>query len=94
METRPRWMSDPAVSHIDPAKLDFLNDLSANGHGKSQREMMAYVMSVMKKAKEQKMTFSADEIQTIIATIKKYSTPEELTQMDEIIKKASAANPG
>lgn len=92
METHPKWMSDPAVSHIDPAKLDFLNDLAANGRGKSQREMMTYVMSVMKKAKEQKLTFSADEIQTIIATIKKHSTPKELSQMDEILKKASSAH--
>lgn len=93
METRPTWMSDPSVSHIDQAKLDFLNDLAANGHGKNQREMMAYMMTVMKKAKERKLTFSADEIQTIIAAIKKHSTPEELSRMDEIMQKAAAAHP-
>ena len=40
-ESRPAWMADPLVSEIPRQKLDFLGRLFADGHGKSQKEMMA-----------------------------------------------------
>lgn len=89
MSERPIWMDDPTVSQIPPVKLEFLKELAENGHGKSQREMMPYIMTLMKRAKAQGLTFSAAEIQTIIAAIRRHSSPEELHQMDEIMKKVS-----
>lgn len=82
------WMSDPSVAHIPKEKLEFLGELAAGGHGKSQKEMLPYIMSLMKKAKEKGLSFTPLEIQTIITAIKKYSSPEELAKMDEIMKKA------
>ncbi len=83
-----RWMNDPSVQHIPKEKLEFLGELASGGHGKSQKEMMPYILTVMKKAKAKNLTFTPLEIQTIIAAIRKYSSPEELAKMDEIMKKA------
>ncbi|MBQ7956248.1 MAG: hypothetical protein IJ282_10930 [Lachnospiraceae bacterium] len=88
MSQHAKWMDDPMVSHISKEKLEFLGELVAGGHGKSQKEMMPYMMSVMKKAKANGITFTPADIQTIITAIKKYSSPEELAKMDEIMKKA------
>ena len=49
-ETRPAWMADPLVKDIPEQKLQFVEQLFAKGHGKSQKEMMAYLMPMMKKA--------------------------------------------
>lgn len=89
MSERPDWMNDPLVSHIDPEKLNFIKELADNSRGKSQKEMMPYMMSVMKKAKASGITFSPAEFQAAVAAIRKYSTPEELEKMDEIMKKVS-----
>lgn len=84
-----KWMSDPTVKHIPKEKLEFLGELASGGQGKSQKEMLPYIMTLMKKAKEKGLVFTPMEIQTIIAAIKKHSSPEELARMDEIMKKAS-----
>ena len=87
MNQKAKWMEDPSVAHIPQEKLEFLGDLAQGGHGKSQREMMMYVMTTMKKAKAKGLIFNPAEIQTIIAAIQKYSTPEELAQMEELMKR-------
>ncbi len=87
-ESRPAWMADPLVSEIPRQKLDFLGRLFADGHGKSQKEMMAYLMPMMKKAKQENLTFTPQEMSAAIAAIKKHSSEEELKQIDQILKKS------
>ena len=43
-------------------------------------------MAVAKRGQENHVTFSNDEIDTIIETIRKYSTPEELERIDKMLK--------
>lgn len=94
METtnnRPAWMEDEQVKNIDPKKLDFLGKLFTEGHGKSQKEMMAYMMPMMRKAKQEHLTFTPQEMQAAINAIKKHSTEEELKQIDKILSKAQSS---
>lgn len=84
---RPAWMDDEMVKGIDSAKLDFLGSLFAEGHGKSQKEMMSYIMPMMKKAKQENLTFTPQEMNAAINAIKKHSTESELTQIDKILSK-------
>jgi len=86
--TKPKWMEDPAVHHIPQEKLDFLSNLVDGGQGKNQKEIMMYFMTAMKKAQSAGLSFTPSEIQTIITTIKKYSSPEELEKINDILKKA------
>ena len=92
METtnnRPAWMDDDEVKNIDTKKLDFLGKLFADGKGKNQKEMMAFLMPMMRKAKQEHLTFTPQEMQAAINAIKRQSTEEELKQIDKILAKAA-----
>lgn len=84
----PRWMNDPLVKDISPAKLLFLSKLFEEGKGKSQKEMMSFFLPMMKKAKAENLTFTQSEISACIQAIKKYSSEEELNQIDALLKKS------
>ena len=88
MADNPVWMQDPSVSEIAPPKLEFLKTLVEGGQGKSQKEMMLYMMQNMKLAKSKGITFSPSELQLLMETVRKYTSPEELKKVDDLIKKA------
>lgn len=81
----PLWMDDELVKNIPQQKLDFLSRLFTDGKGKSQKEMMAFFLPMMKKAKEENLTFQQSEISACIRAIKKYSTQEELKNIDKLL---------
>ena len=85
--TRPTWMDDELVKEISPQKLDFLGRMFAEGHGKSQKEMMAFIMPMLKKAKQENLTFTPQEMNAAIAAIRKHSSQEELQKIDQILAK-------
>ena len=85
---KPDWMQDELVKDIPQSKLDFLGSMFAEGHGKSQKEMMAMLLPMMKKAKQEKLTFTQQEMTAAIAAIKKHSSPEELKQINKILEKS------
>ncbi len=87
METgkRPAWMDDELVRSIPPKKLEFLQQLFAECHGRSQKEMIAYMMPMMRRAKQEHLAFTPQELNAAISAIRKYSTEEELKQIDKIL---------
>lgn len=80
------WMDDPAVSHIDKSKLDFLQSLVFESQSLTREQMLPFLMSVAKKGMEKHISFSGEEVETITSTIRKYSTPEELDKIDKLEK--------
>lgn len=90
--TRPAWMEDELVKSIPQEKLDLLNRIFSEadirrqsaGPMKSQKEMLMLMMPVFKQAKAANLSFTPQELQAAIAAIRKYSTPEELRQIDQI----------
>ena len=58
----PLWMQDDLVKDIPREKLEFLSTLFAKGHGKSQKEMMSLLMPAMRKAKQEHLTFTPQEM--------------------------------
>ena len=86
-QKQPTWMEDDLVKNIDKKKLDFLGRLFEEGHGKNQKDMMSFMMPMMKKAKLENLTFSPQEMNAAISAIKKHSTEEELKQIDKILDK-------
>lgn len=84
---RPAWMEDELVKNIDQKKLDFVGKLFSEGHGKNQKDMMAYLMPMMRKAKQEHLTFTPQEMNAAISAIKKHSTKEELSKIDKILDK-------
>ena len=83
---KPAWMDDPSVKSISADKLAFLSRLFREGKGKSQKEMMAFFLPMMKKAKAENLNFTPAEISACIQAIKKHSTQEELAQIDKLLK--------
>lgn len=90
-ESRPAWMADPLVKDIPPKKLEFLEQLFAKGHGKSQKELMALAMPMLKKARAENLTFTPQEMNAAIAAIRKYSSKEELQKIDKILERSRNA---
>lgn len=86
-KARPLWMNDESVRNISEEKLNFLYELFQNGKGKSQKEIMAFFLPMMKKAKSQNLDFTPNEISTCIQAIKKHSTPEELSRIDKLLQR-------
>lgn len=82
---KPQWMSDPLVKDIDPAKLDFLQSIVFESRGKSQKELLPFLMQVIKKGKASQLSFTDDEMSSIMTAIKNNSTPEELEQINKFM---------
>lgn len=79
-------MSDPAVANIDKAKLEFLQALVFESQTLSKEQMLPFLMSVAKKGSDNHISFSDEEVDTIISVIRNYSTPEELAKIDKLLK--------
>lgn len=86
---RPLWMEDELVKNISTEKLVFLEKMYQESQGKSKKDMIAFLMPMMKKAKEQNLSFTPAEMNAAIAAIKKYSTQEEIAKMDQLLEKAA-----
>ncbi len=85
---RPTWMEDPLVKEIPEKKLQFLEQLFDRGHGKSQKEMMGLLMPMLKKAKQENLTFTPQEMNAAVAAIRKHSSADELSKIDKILEKS------
>lgn len=85
---KPAWMSDPTISHIPQEKLDFLSQMFEKVKGKSKNELMPFLMAMSGKAK-QSVKFTTEEMQLVIAAIKRASSSEEQQQIDKVLNMAS-----
>ena len=87
--SRPIWMEDESVKNISLEKLDFLEKIFKETRGKSQKEMLTYLMPMLKQAKQQNLTFTTQEMNAAISAIKKHSSKEELEQINKILEKGN-----
>lgn len=81
----PVWMTDPLVKDIDPQKLSFLARFYEETRGKDQKKLMVSLLSLLKQARQDHLTFSSKELSAITAAIKKHSTAEESARIDQIL---------
>lgn len=79
------WMHDPDIAHIDPAKIEFLQALVFESQSLSKEQMLPFLMSVVKKGQSNHISFEESEINAIVETIRKYSTPEELDKINKLM---------
>lgn len=83
---KPRWMTEPSLRDIPQEKLDFLQKMVFESRELSQKELLPFLMALAQRSRSANITFSTEEMNTIIEAIKKYSTPEELLKMNQIMK--------
>ena len=79
------WLEDPAVASIDRKKLDFLQMLVFESNNLTKDQMLPFLMVVAKRSRENQISFTEEEMNTIISTLKKYSTPEEIEKMNKMM---------
>ncbi len=84
---RPIWMNDPTIAHIPQEKLDFLSEMFEKVKGKSQKELMPFLMAMHGKVKGN-VKFTAEEMQLVIAAIKRAATEEEKSQIEKMLDMA------
>ena len=85
MSINTEWMQDPALISIPIQKLQFLQSMLFESQKHSGKEMLPFFMSLAMKAKKQNITYSQDEIDTIIPVLKKFASEEEITKMNQMI---------
>lgn len=83
---KPEWMQEEALQDISDEKLDFLQKMVFESKNLSQKELLPFLMALAQRSRSANITFSPDEMNTIIEAIKKYSTQEELLKMNQIMK--------
>ena len=84
---KPSWMSDPTIAHIPQEKLDFLSQMFEKVKGKNKNELMPFLMAMHSKVKGN-VKFTAEEMQLIVAAIKRTSSSEEQAQIDKVLNMA------
>ena len=85
---KPKWMSDPTISHIPQEKLDFLSEMFDKIKDKKQNELMPFFMAMSGKMKNS-VKFTSEEMQLIIAAIKRAASTEEQAQIDKVLDMAA-----
>ena len=86
MSINTDWMKDPALSDIPIQKLEFLQNMLFESQKHSGKEMLPFFMSLAMKAKKQNITYSENEINTIIPVLKKFASEDEIAKMNQVIK--------
>ena len=86
METNNNWMLDETIKDISQDKIMFLQNMLFESKKHTGKEMLPFFMSIAMKAKSQNISFSQEEINTIIPVLKKYASEDEIAKMNQMIK--------
>ena len=78
------WLDDPDVAHIDKSKLDFLQMLVFESDGLSKEQMLPFLMAVARSGRDKNISFTEEEMNTIIKTLHKYASPDEIDKMNKM----------
>lgn len=79
------WMKDESLKNIDPYKLEFLQALIFESSNLKKEQMLPFLMAVMKRGQEKRISFSDSEIDAIVAVLRKQATPEEIGKIEKIM---------
>lgn len=80
------WKQDERIRLIPQEKLDFLQKLVFELDTIGPKERLPFLLALANRAKQADISFSPDEVSTIIAVLRENSTPDEVQKMDKIIK--------
>ncbi len=85
-EQIPAWMQEDSVKDIPREKLEFLQKLVFESKSLSQKELLPFLMALAQRSRDENISFSTTETRAIVEAIRKYSTPEELLKMNQIMR--------
>ncbi len=79
------WKNNPKLANMDKSKLDMLQNLAAQGSGKSAADMLPFLMSAAAQGKSNGLNFSQGEISAVLEVLKMGKSPEETAKIDRIV---------
>ncbi len=72
-------------NNVDPRKMALLQEFQKMAKNTPQSDLLPLVLAISKKAQSLGMSFSPDEMQTIIGSMKKDMSPSESSQVDMVM---------
>ena len=78
------WMNNPALGGIDPEKLQMLSSLAEQAQGKSQNELLPFLMAAMSQSQSNNMAFNQAETEAIINVMKMGKSPRQIQKIDRM----------
>jgi len=82
---RNDWMKDESLKNIDPYKLEFLQALVFESSSLKKEQMIPFLMAAAKRGQEKKVSFSDNEINAIVAVLRKHASPEEIAKIEKVM---------
>jgi len=79
------WMKDDSLKDIDPYKLEFLQALVFESRQLKKEQMLPFLMAVAKRGQDKKISFSDEEINAIVAVLRKHASPDEIAKIEKIM---------
>lgn len=79
------WMNNPALKNIDAAKLQMLMTLANQGKGKSQKELLPFLMAAASQTKSSGNSFTNEETNLILEVLKQGKSPEETAKIEQMV---------
>ena len=79
------WMNDESLKEIAPYKLEFLQALIFESSKLRKEQLLPFLMNVAKQGQNQKIQFTDDEINAVVAVLKKHASNEEIVKMEKIL---------
>ena len=79
------WMKDESLKNIDPYKLEFLQALMFESSNLKKEQILPFLMAVMKRGQEKRVSFSDNEIDTIVSVLRKHASPDEIGKIEKIM---------
>lgn len=80
------WTEDPTLAGIDTARLQALQSLAQKSRGKSQTEMLPFLLSLMQSNTNGGTQFSSSEADLIISAIKSGKSKQEAARIDRMVR--------
>jgi len=78
------WSKNPKLKNIDPAKLQMLLSLNDQSKGKSPTDLLPLLMAANSQSKSKGMSFSENEVDSIIEVLKMGKSPEEIAKVEQV----------
>lgn len=76
--------NNPNLKHIERRKLELIQNLAAQAADKKQEEILPFFLAVNAKAAELGISFSSEEIELILETLKPKMSPSDIHKIEMI----------
>ncbi len=80
------WSKNETLSHINPQKIELLQSFLSQGNQKTPNEMLSVLMAASAASQKRGLQFTQDEIEQIIAVIRKGKPPAEQAKIEKMMR--------